>query len=326
MTTPVTLCSEFNIPDASQHKTFLDNKYNNKQLKFFLRFYKLKVSGNKKVMMQRLYDYLKYSYCATKIQSIWRGVLRRTYNYYKGPVTFNMKCTNTDDFLTLSAFNNHNNFFSYKDSSGFIYGFNAASFNELTRTDLCKNPYNRQPIDEGVIYNFKQYINMGKVLGEKIQVDLESDPKPKSIRELINSKIQKIFQTFNELGHITNPDWFFNLSHFQIKILFKELIDIWEYRANLSHQVKITICPPNGNPFDGINRHHDNINNIGYMQFKIMLINVFDNILYKSNDNDAKSLGAYYILGSMTLVSDDARQSMPWLFESFNLTNNTVNV
>ena len=33
-------------------------------------------------------------------------------------------------------------------------------------------------------------------------------------------------------------------------------------------------------------------------------------------DNDSKSLGAYYILGALTLVNTDAANALPWLFQS----------
>jgi len=35
-------------------------------------------------------------------------------------------------------------------------------------------------------------------------------------------------------------------------------------------------------------------------------------------DNDSKSLGAYYILGALTLVNTNAAISLPWLYQSVN--------
>jgi len=32
--------------------------------------------------------------------------------------------------------------------------------------------------------------------------------------------------------------------------------------------------------------------------------------------NDNRSLGAYYVLAALTLVSDEARNSLPWLYQS----------
>jgi len=33
-------------------------------------------------------------------------------------------------------------------------------------------------------------------------------------------------------------------------------------------------------------------------------------------DRDSKTLGAYYVLGALTLVNDSAASSLPWLFQS----------
>jgi hypothetical protein len=33
-------------------------------------------------------------------------------------------------------------------------------------------------------------------------------------------------------------------------------------------------------------------------------------------DRDNKCLGAYYVLGALTLVSEDAATSLPWLYQA----------
>ena len=35
-------------------------------------------------------------------------------------------------------------------------------------------------------------------------------------------------------------------------------------------------------------------------------------------DKDSKALGAYYVLGALTLVNEEAATSLPWLFQSVN--------
>ena len=107
----------------------------------------------------------------------------------------------------------------------------------------------------------------------------------------------------------------------QLIKLIRELADIWNYRASLTSQVKIAICPPHGNPFSGINIHH--LNNQNAQTLKINILNIFDNLISKSPERNNQSLGAFYILGSLTLVSQNAANALPWLYESvFYLTNN----
>jgi hypothetical protein len=49
---------------------------------------------------------------------------------------------------------------------------------------------------------------------------------------------------------------------------------------------------------------------------KINILNIFDNIISKSPERTNQSLGAFYILGSLTLVSQNAANALPWLYES----------
>ena len=43
--------------------------------------------------------------------------------------------------------------------------------------------------------------------------------------------------------------------------------------------------------------------------------------LISSEDNNVASLGAFYILGTLTLIEENSRNAMPWLYQSFYYTN-----
>jgi hypothetical protein len=46
-------------------------------------------------------------------------------------------------------------------------------------------------------------------------------------------------------------------------------------------------------------------------------------MINSSPDQNNQSLGAFYILGALTLVNNQAAESMPWLYESvFHNQNN----
>ena len=95
----------------------------------------------------------------------------------------------------------------------------------------------------------------------------------------------------------------------------RELCDIWNYRAQLSLEVKQKICPPNGLPFMNLSipyiYNETDINNI-----KKVILEVLEKFVNNGIDNDSKSLGAYYVLAALTLVSVDAAAALPWLFQS----------
>jgi hypothetical protein len=84
----------------------------------------------------------------------------------------------------------------------------------------------------------------------------------------------------------------------------------------LSNEIKRSICPPCGELFNCINLNSiQNESNINIIQKTILP--VLEKLVYSGVDNDSKSLGAYYVLGSLTLVNINAADSLPWLYQSF---------
>ena len=96
----------------------------------------------------------------------------------------------------------------------------------------------------------------------------------------------------------------------------RELLEIWNYRSQITNEIKRTICPPNGDPFRNLNMTYihteSNIHNV-----KKVILEVLEKLVNGGIDKDSKSLGAYYVLGCLTLVNADAATSLPWLFQSF---------
>ena len=122
------------IPTINNYDILTKNNYSVQQLKIIAKKYKLKLSGNKPELLNRIYIYLKLSSFAVKIQKIIRGNLRRKYNNLHGPAFIKRKlCTNDCDFLTGDEFMHlkDSQFFSYKDTDGFIYGFDIISLYNL---------------------------------------------------------------------------------------------------------------------------------------------------------------------------------------------------
>lgn len=96
----------------------------------------------------------------------------------------------------------------------------------------------------------------------------------------------------------------------------KELIDIWNYRAQITNETKRNICPPYGNPFRNLSIQYVNTEpNI--LNVKKNILDVLENLVNSGINNDSKALGAIYVLGALTLVNADAATSLPWFFNSF---------
>ena len=310
------------IPTLKTYNNLIYNNYNVAQLKSFAKHYNLKVTGNKPQLVNRLYNYLYFSSYIIKIQKVFRRVLVQKYKDLHGPASMNRKiCTNSDDFVSMEPISeiNFHQFISYKDADGFIYGFDITSLHNLflKSEDEIKNPYNRRVFPELLFKNIRSLIRLGRILKIHINLSFEDDTKKVSDEKAIELRALALFQTIDSLGNYSNVSWFTSLNRHQIIKFIRELIDIWGYRAQLSVQTKRNICPPNGDPFRNLSMTYIN-NEQNLWNVKKVVIEVMEKFVNVGVDKDSKSLGAYYVLGALTLVSEEAATALPWLFHSVN--------
>lgn len=295
--------------------------FNLQQLKKICKSYKLKITGKKIDLIERLYQYLKSYKYIVKIQKVFRGFLHRKIIKLKGDAFLDRsKCVNQTDFLSMDELYliPPLQFFSYTEYDGKIYGFNILSiFNLLTKEKNKQpiNPYTRNIISDKVVQDIYKIIYLSKICKQPINITIKNEMNDLSNKKKIEMKILDIFQYINSLGNYSEPKWFLSLNKIQLYKFFRELGDIWNYRANISDETKIKICPPNGILFSHLERVNIfNENNQLLLQVKIS--NILEKMLYSGIDNDSKVLGAYYILAALTLVSQDAASSMSWLYQS----------
>jgi hypothetical protein len=182
-----------------------------------------------------------------------------------------------------------------------------------TEGDL-KNPYTRVDLPKNIIKKIRHFIKLSHILHEPIQINLKNESDKLSTKKRISLKTLSIFHRIDTFGHITDTSWFLSLERNALIRYVRELLDIWEYRANLSNVIKRQICPPNGNPFHGINVHSLMQKNKETLQRNILYI--MENLISKGINQDSKALGAFYILAALTLVSHNAAVALPWLYQS----------
>jgi hypothetical protein len=310
-------------PNFCEYKLIYKNNYNVQQLKYFAKIYKLKLSGNKKELMFRLFYYLKYSFYVVKIQKVFRGSLFRKYLSYHGPALFKREiCNNNTDFFTMDDIKTlcYTQFFSYKDIDNFIYGFDIISLYNLIKKSekVPENPYNRNAIPQSVILDIKKMIKLSNILKIEIDINIKNSLNDISKEKLLDFRIIELFQNIDLLGNYSNVAWFQSLSRQQLIRFVMELKDIWCYRAQLSNETKCMICPPMGEPFGSLHFNYYIILNISLNVIKSNILEVLEKLVNTGVDRDSKSLGAYYVLGALTLVNSDAANSLPWLYQSFN--------
>jgi hypothetical protein len=311
------------IPTIKNYDELTRHNYNLSQLKTIAKNYKLKISGNKNELITRIYSYLYFSSFIIKIQKIFRGLVVRKYKTLHGPAALNRKiCTNTDDFITMEPVEeiNFHQFISYKDNDNFIYGFDITSLYNLflksKNSDLLQNPYNRNVIPEFVMKTIKTIVRLSKILKINVNLQFEDDTKNISNEKAVELRALSLFQNIDALGNYSNPQWFLSLNRNQLIKFVRELCDIWNYRAQLSNESKRNICPPVGDPFRNVSMPYihteENMSNV-----RKVILEVLEKLVNSGVDKDSKALGAYYVLGSLTLVNESAATSLPWLFQSF---------
>lgn len=297
---------------------YRDFDYNNeklytiKDLKYIFKCYNYKPIYKKK---SELYNeccvFLKKTHCAKIIQRCWRKYFIYIYNTITGPAIIKRSiCNNIEEFLTLDSVNkiNYYDFISFKDNDGFIYGFSMNSLKMIIKDNKLKNPYNRNIIPNNIVDLIKKKQTFNKIMKvNKIRIENNK------------SDFISLFQKMDELGNITMVEWLTDLTPSLLRIFIIELHEIWNYRAGLTKQDKINLCPPHGNPF--INTPMNQMIQKNYNQSSTILYQYIHNIFCllldnPGTDNESKKICSFHILITLTLVSEEAANSLPWLYNS----------
>jgi len=317
------------IPSYHEYQFLLENNYTLPHLKSFAKHYKQKVSGSKKQLIYRLFAFLYLYNAARKIQKMARGKNLRKYLFYHGP-GFKKRslCTNTFDFLSMDdvAAIPYNQFFSYEDEQHFIYGFDVLSIYNLIykphdkvksnqlRTKDIHNPFNNSVIAPEVMESLSRMIKLSKILKIEVTTTITNVVQQLTSKKSIELKALTLFQEIDALGgNFSNSQWLLGLNRGRLLAFLDNLRDIWRFRANhLTIETKRAICPPCGNPFFNINTNP--LLELNQLFYNVLTI--LENFVNSGINNDSRRLGAYYVLGALTLVSEDAATCLPWLYEA----------
>ena len=316
--------SKLPIKDGNPYfntSSILTSKSTVADLKNIAKKLRIKITGTKREITERICSHLYFSSFIVKIQKVFRGHLQRVFNStLHGPAYANRSlCVNQTDFLTMEEISSIpvHQFFSYKDVDGFIYGFDIVSLYNLLLVPSSKkqNPYNRNTFPDEVAKNLGRLIHFGKLLHSDIETEIKEEPVAISNEKNLEIRVLGVFQNMNILGNYSEPKWFMELDKVKLMKLVREMFDIWNYRLQISTQIKCSICPPHGNPFRTTNLYElREIDNLDTVREKVL--GVIETLVNTGVDHDSKCLGAYYVLGALTLVNMNAAISLPWLYQS----------
>lgn len=344
--------------------------YKLSSLKEACKTHKLKISGNKNVLFERLNDLFLKTHACIKIQSLLRMYFSKIFVNSRGPGLKERElCNNNTDFVTLEPLKEIpiEQFFSYKDDNNFIYGFNLLSLMQnMKKTKSFENPYNRSVFNKKMKHNIIKLNNCSYILSSEYRKNgaffvynqklkrtdtirrrpLNNDfinnlssvdnYQPFFDRRLINmteemenqfnlleeirnldvsQRIDRLFMEFDNLGNYTSDTWFRSLTHLQLNRFYRIIYDIWIIRGQLSYQLKRSICPFY-DPFQGIFPRRIYYDTITYEQIQKGCLIVMENMTYSGINIEFRKIGALHTLTALTMVSINARQTMPWLYES----------
>jgi hypothetical protein len=285
---------------------------NMKEIKQICKERKIKRTGKKKTLIDRIMN-AEYNHSnVVIIQKYVRRYLVQKYMNYKGNIE---EYTNDEDFLTLDAFTEipFHDRYAYKDESGFIYAFHIRSIMQLIERNDMKNPYTRMSFPKHIKKEVRSMIRIARLLRISLDIHYET-PKPRTIQD----RIQHVFMEIERYGYLLDAQSFHNLHRFELVHFYKEMYDIWNYRLNLTLENKRNIVAHDGNLFRNIPR---NISLQPTSDIREYCVRIIERLITKANDNSFKQMGIMYALGALTLVNRNFAETLPWLFESFRYTN-----
>ena len=131
----------------------------------------------------------------------------------------------------------------------------------------------------------------------------------------LNNRIQNLFIKIDQLGNYTQSSWFTNLTLRQCIVLYREFYDLWNFRGQITRELKLQICPYFG-VFEGVFSRNIHANELTLEQIQTACVTVFENVVFAGINEEHKKIGAFHALSALTLVSTDARNALPWLYES----------
>jgi len=311
---------DYEIPKKEEYNHFYKKKYTVPYLKFICKEFKLKKTGNKIELIQRIYNYLREAACILTIQKNAKKYLVSKYvKRLKQQINYKKKCKNDTDFFTLEELSEipNSHFFAFEENNN-IWGFNIISIYNLFIKNNSKdilNPYTREKINNNVYDSIISLIKLSNILGITINLNLKNNPDDiqLSLKKQNENTSLELFQTINEFGHYSHYSWFLSLDKTALIRFVRDLIDIWEYRAELTLYTKCKICFPSGNPFRYNLRVLCN-NNFYELQKNVLLI--ISDFITKGITPEFCSMGVSYILCALTLVSSEAAEAMPWFYSS----------
>ena len=305
-----------------------DKQYNLNDIEFTLDHHKIKKNGliGKKYkgsplkmlcsFSRRMIKHKKKSIRPIiKIQCCYRRYLKqKLLNFSKYSIK---DCVNDEDFLTYDDLEDipKEYLFIYKDTDNLIYGFDIRSLLKFV-LDSKKyfNPYNNVKFSKNIQKKIFDFYNLIKLNDDKFDQKIVEKKNFKNEYYKIREEALEVFQIMNvELNNYVDVNWFLNLNRVQLKKLYRNAEDIWNYRIqHLTNQTRKKHIK-NNDAFKMSVLQFYKLININKM--RKIIINEFRKFVTEGETIEECKTGAMWMLTALVEVSKEACNAMPWLLQ-----------
>jgi len=332
------------------------NVYTIPTLKEVAKSYKIRSSGKKQEIVDRITMFFLQTKASIKIQTCFRGWICRYIIRLRGKALHTRDlCVNDVDFCTMEPIREIKNdyFYSFTDKQNIIYGFDITSLIEMFKRNNKLNPYTREPWSTSHINNIITLYNLCFILCEgfsKMNIPYTKDKtttinnrnRRQSMRLDYNPITRPITREedlirYTNIANIRNHsiDNRINELFIEIDLLGnytnREWFDNLELRDYIRlyrklyeiwyYRGELSIEVQNNicpfySPFDGIFTRPLLHNEIQLQQIKTACLIVIENMVYSGITEDYRRIGTLHALSALTSVSNGARTGLPWLYES----------
>lgn len=258
----------------------------------------------------------KHTDSIVKIQRQYRLYILRKINKMRGPAYIKRHlCKNTEDFITYEPITNinHDLFYSLIDHhDDCIYGFNILTLIEYIRCSKntrINNPFNNKMISfenaNHIIKTFRELKRAGYIKKKRKQ-----NLTPENA---MKDKAHHIFHRIDMLGNYTDVNWFLDLNIYQLKTLYKEAEDIWNYRAqHLTPVIKRKHIPNN----DAFRYKPYKVNAMtDKLKIQNIILDEFSKFINEGETEEECRTGALWMLTALVKVSPAQSEVMGWLVQ-----------
>lgn len=248
---------------------------------------------------------------STRIQSVFRGwdIRRRS------------KPNNVEDCGTLERLLEIpiEYYIQYQDATDNLwYGFDIRTLESILESKHPVNPYNTKDLKQ----NNKLMANYSHKKSFLLENNRKmSHDSPKLTEEQRFSQFAiRVFQKFDELGQYTDTEWFTMLSLEQLKQFYHLANDMFDYRAQLTNEMKKNIVK-NGLIFHNFKSTISKFRIIHTRILQVEILCEMERVIDEAVDKEFKILGMNLILSALVEVSHRASLALPHLVQSTFFTD-----